>query len=678
MQNLNPAAASAALLHELLDEAVKQGLFMQQARPFLDWFHEHLKRVGPKLWPGAGDPLLRGMAFKLGRELWNRLPLPRNRFRPEPLPKPERNDPCPCGSGAKHKHCCALTPPLPIPDGEFVWQLAIRHLPRAQLQDAIQQQQIPVPTLGALADERLEQDDPKGALAILEPLFEADLAALDQRHGVLVNLLCNAYDALRAAPAKKIRLLQRLTGAPAKSVRANAWQRLATVRMDQGRDEEAWRCFQEAQRADANDPDLSHLELLLLMARGEQERVKERAQFWLLRLQRQGVENPELLEVLRAAARDPATAFAEFGRDRRDPHLLELETLLKIAQARTVPAYRAQAIPVLNADDPEAVADHYRRVFRGMGIAEGELDKHIAKIQSDLKNLRAPPGDETTPETESMERVLAPPAALARLEERWRAVYPFAKPMSTQPLPRSQDDPWEEPQAGRWLAFLKDNPGAFDSLDILDDLLMAVDLHGEDELPGVYEQMAAPLLNRGLMILDTAVAGQESVQLPWRVAENRPALRLLSRRINLHLDRREAEAAARLMERLVALNPNDNHGYRCLLMEHYLRAGDNARALSLWDRYADDWYNPEMSYGYALALYRVDRREEAAQTLRKAVKQLPEVRRALLASKVKPPKLSEFGGIAVGGKDQAAFYRDDMLDIWQATPGALDWLRRGV
>lgn len=671
MRRSNADPTFPARLGQLLDDAAKQALFLQQAQPFFDWFQAEVRICGPQIWPDTPVQELRGLAHHLGTALWNQLPLPRNRFRPEPLPKPERNDRCPCGSGSKYKHCCGARPAsLPL-DAETVWQLALPHISREQLREAIAHRQIPVMTLGALADEQLELGNGRQAVALLEPLFDAELASLNQRHAAVLNLLCNAYDEIYRRPTRKIKLLERLTAAPHKAVRANAWQRLASLRMDQGREDEAWRCFQEAQRADANDPDLAHLELLLLVARGEHARARERARFWLHQYRRQGIDDPDRLDFLNAAVRDPASAFAELGRSHRDPHLLELESLARSAERLQLPAYRVERMAELDTDDAAAVAEHFRRSFRGMGIADGELEKHLPKLQRDLKKMKREPTPSEEPDAN--ERRLVPPPDLVELEARWREIYPVGKPHSTQPMPAG--DPWTEPNVNTWMSFLKTQPQSLSSFDVLDDLLMAADLHGQDELPGVYQQIAAPLLDRALRILQQAVPG-EGVTLPWGMPENRPALRLLSRQINLLLDRREDEAAAAAMERIIALNPNDNHGYRCMLINRYLRSGENERAVALWERYPGDWYNPEMSYGYALALYRLGRQDEAGAALREAKKVLPEVSRALSAASFRAPKLSELGTVTVGGKDQAAFYRADMLDAWKNTPGALRWLRQ--
>lgn len=46
-----------------------------------------------------------------------------------------------------------------------------------------------------------------------------------------------------------------------------------------------------------------------------------------------------------------------------------------------------------------------------------------------------------------------------------------------------------------------------------------------------------------------------------------------------------------------------------------------------------------------------------------------------MRARVKRPKFSEHG-ILIGGEDQAWLYREEMRDLWQDTPGALDWLKK--
>mgnify|MGYP000430447152 CR=1 FL=1 len=212
---------------KLLDESVKQALFFQQPRPFLDWLQTELIEHGAEFVAAPEPEAMRALALHLGMALWNHLPLPRNRFRPEPLPKPERNHRCPCGADRKYKQCCGRQPETLPMDTETVWQLALPHLPRPALREAIAARQIPVIIIGQLAEEALERGQGREAVRLLEPLFAGGLSTLDHRHAVVLNLLCDALDAVERTPRRKRLLLERLCTAPDKTLRANAWQRLA-------------------------------------------------------------------------------------------------------------------------------------------------------------------------------------------------------------------------------------------------------------------------------------------------------------------------------------------------------------------------------------------------------------------------------------------------------------------
>lgn len=84
--------------------------------------------------------------------------------------------------------------------------------------------------------------------------------------------------------------------------------------------------------------------------------------------------------------------------------------------------------------------------------------------------------------------------------------------------------------------------------------------------------------------------------------------------------------------------------------------------------------NPDIAYGHVLALYRLGKIDEAGVAIRDAVVDLPKVPRYLSAKRVRKPKLDSFG-VRIGGDDQAWLYRQEMRDVWEATPGALDWLK---
>lgn len=660
---------------ELLDEAAKQALFFQQPQPFLDWLQAELVERGAEFVEIAEPEVMRALALHLGMALWNHLPLPRNRFRPEPLPKPERNQRCPCGAERKYKQCCGRLPQTIQMDADTAWHLALPHLPRPALRQAIAAQQVPVMIIGRLAEEALERGQGREAVHLLESLFKGELSVLDHRHAEVLNLLCDAFDAVERTPRRKRLLLERLCAAPDKTLRANAWQRLASHHMDQGHDDQAWHCFEQAQRADPGDPDLAMLELLLLCARDEQEQARARARFWLQQYQRRGIDDPDRLEFLRAAQHDPIGALAVLGRGHRDPALLQLEDLLSGCTLPESSAYQvvAMAAADVEVDDP---VESLRRSLHGMGIAESEIQGHLPAMQAQIRALidapaEPPPDRSAAPRNE---HVLQADAAMCALETRWRACYPGHKPHATLPLPADDGGAWAPAHSERWLRLLLDHPEALNSFDVLDDLLIALDLHAQTEQPGVFEALARPLLEHAAALLRQTLGDAPELRLPWSLSDNRPALRLLSRRIQALLGDGDPDAAMRQTQALLRLNPDDNHGYRCLLANHYLLQGQDQALIELRQRYADDDVHPELVYGHALALVRLGHRTSADVALARAREALPEVARALLAANYRTQKPDPLG-IAVGRREQAAMYRQYALEAWQATPGALDRLR---
>jgi len=120
---------------------------------------------------------------------------------------------------------------------------------------------------------------------------------------------------------------------------------------------------------------------------------------------------------------------------------------------------------------------------------------------------------------------------------------------------------WAREACAPWLAFLEDNPSAFDSLDILDDLATA--------------------------------------------------LGLLAHRIHLANSAGQAAEAVHRLEQYLILGPGDSHGFRGLLIERQLRRGDNESALEIAERFPDDVL-VETSMGRVLALCCPGRLEEAA------------------------------------------------------------------
>jgi hypothetical protein len=265
--------------------------------------------------------------------------------------------------------------------------------------------------------------------------------------------------------------------------------------------------------------------------------------------------------------------------------------------------------------------------------------------------------------------VLLADKKLAKLEAEWHRCFPLDKPFSTRFL-EADGLVWQPPVAEQWMKFLEQHPLAFQSFDILDDVMQAV-WQIEIMNSAIEKPLITPLQDHAVRLFK-AVTGKGMVELPWGVMPNRPALRLLADAILYGIDHGRREAILPLLEDLVLrINPNDNHGLRERLAREYLRAGQYEKMLALCERYPGDMM-ADIAFGQVLALFKLDRKGEALTTLIEANEHLPEIVPMLLKDNPRQPK-SEKYGMVVGGKEQAWHYRQDALALWQGD--ALDWLR---
>lgn len=389
----------------------------------------------------------------------------------------------------------------------------------------------------------------------------------------------------------------------------------------------------------------------------------------------------ELLEYLKELAVDPVRAMTRVDLQMRGIESDRLIAWVDTLRARPLPStYRIAAPDPLSATENsaglrEAVAGRLRQ----QGIADSGVERAVSQLVSDLEAMKAKKEEgndqllldlDDSPSDDSV-RILDS-SALAPLEARWHEVFPLDKPFSTHMQPFGDDDPWDAPEP--WLAFLEREAEAGDSVDILDDIATAIEL-GSRGAEWTDNTVLMPILDRGWHILTDAMKSAPSgTQLPWIVAENRAALRLAARRAYALLRQERAVDAIGAMELLLAWNPNDNHGFRALQVNHHLEHGAFDRALEVCDRYPGD-VHVEITYGRCLALFAQGRRDEATAALGEALRLNEYVPAALTRKRVAAPKTA-LQGISIGGKDQAYEYRLEARAIWSTVPGALDWLKK--
>lgn len=600
-------------LFGLLAACAKALMNSADAKTFLDWIAEAGPALAPRIAatidPSTGPP---GLAFRaFGVAIYNAMPLPGAGFRPRPISTPGRNDPCSCGSGHKYKHCCLPLAGILDLHGYDMLRHVLDVLPE-KVFVTLPESAVDVIAVYDTARQWHDEGDAERAAALLEPWFAAD-RELKGKLEPLFDQLMDSYLAL-GRERKRERLLGEVIARGDRGLRAAAMQRRATMLADRGRTEDAWAAFREAQREDLDNPSLAPLELTLLLSRGETERARERARFWIARLERsRDPELADLIAFLRQVAADPAAAMAQASRD-MNPDLDRLAGLFGLAPA---------------------------------------IEPHDSIERS------------------GTEGALKADRGLATVELRWRSIFPQTKPSLTA----TQHDftgMWDDVQP--WLGFLEQNPLAWQSFDVLDDLAMAVDALAS---LGTDTAVLEPLLERGVALLKANLnaAGALNATLPWGWLENRPALRMLA-----HLAFRAQYATdgavanprfVELAELLIALNPNDNHGVREHLAGAYLARGAPEEALALAERYPDDFSG--MTLNRILALYRLGRRGDALQALHTAARDHAVAIKMLLAVDPKEPRASDYG-ITVGGKDEAWEYRRAHRVLWEQG-GALEWLR---
>ncbi|MDO3387276.1 SEC-C metal-binding domain-containing protein [Gilvimarinus sp. SDUM040013] len=299
-------------LHLLLAIAGRKLASNPNAADFLGWIAD----AGPGLAPNMNGHInphggSTGEFFRLmGVQIYNITPLPGNDFRPNPLPKPKRNEPCLCGSGRKYKQCCQHMEGVPLLDNYNM----LRHVLDAYPQNAMAELVQSRADTYAVADTAMQwlaEGEINRAMALLEPWFKGK-QPLSKRHTPLFDPMMDVYLEVRK-PRKREQLLERACQAKDTELKADALQRKATILMDDGDIDGAWQAFQLAQRAAPNSPALAILELTLLCAQGQTDQAKARAQFWLVRLERQGYDNPDLLSLLEECCHNPEILMGAAG-----------------------------------------------------------------------------------------------------------------------------------------------------------------------------------------------------------------------------------------------------------------------------------------------------------------------------------------------------------------------------
>jgi hypothetical protein len=645
--------ADAERMEQVILLAVRQILRHQAPEPFLDWARKEI----PGLLDLADADLTAAeeasLVILLAHAIWNATPLPDHGFRPRPLPPPDPKGPCPCGSGVAFGACCGALAEIPELPEELIWELLLEELPERSLREALASGALPGIMLAKVGDRWLDLDHPGRTVALLEPLF-AEPQVLDEDLEAALDVLTDAYERLDHW-RKGRAFLERITRDGPRGLKAAAWRRLCTQYLDEGDFASAEAAFAEAQHCAPESARTAILEITLLAAQRKEAVAALRAHFWRRKLERAGYREEPFMDFLAQAAADPQAALVASHSETLDPPLLQLRDWIEGICERPLPDYGLEAQPRTAGDVPPEQLP----LFAEADLCGGRLPSNFT---GDTVRLR-------------------PPRPVREVEAAWHQVYPAVKPYSTQLALMDDGDPW----AGEgWLRFLSRHPQAADSLDILDDLATALYEHPESSLPWIAQLLLLPLLTRAAAICERALPLGCGRHIPWSDERNRPALRLLFRLYLWHTETGDEAAAAAMLERLLALNPQDNHGVRAELMNYLLRRGEDQRALELARNFPGDIL-ADLAYGEVLALYRLGDQAQARRALRTAVGRLPRIPHYLTRKRVKQPQparrtgrhgIAPALGLSPGAEDQAWLYREAMRDVWEAEPGILSWLKK--
>ncbi|PSJ21608.1 zinc chelation protein SecC [Halomonas sp. ND22Bw] len=576
------------------------------------------REEGPKL---TGDP---AMAQALAPELWSQTPLARLDFECEALARPGRNEPCWCDSGRKTKRCCgAVSLPGEVPD-HLMWMLSLREWKGDTLKAALASGKAPAQALLEAGLIAAESGQRGRAQQILESLFEtADWSRLPEQAEPAFEILVDLYQE-RGFHRKREALLDAVLDRGPLFLRGVALERLCLMHLDNDDLDSARAAFVRAQQALPDSPTLAYIEAMLLLHEGHEEEARERSSFWFRRLSRQGELDPDQLQFLSDLADNPGATLAE--------------QLLNAEEDLAEPLVALQAL--LESLDGAPRLD--------LRVEEGQLAYHRSAREDTLYAA-------------------------------FRAVFP-AEVENEAPL-GFDDDPWQA--AGEWLPALCAHPEWLDSPAVVQSLALAMTSRF-GSLPWMAPSLFEPLSARLEDWLEQAREAREASQqsageaaLGWDAADNAVLLRT-GLALVVGMERGARQRSRRLAERLLELDDRDSLGLRELVLDQLLREGRDTEALALSEsalaKPSEDEAVLGLLMGRVLALYRLDRVDEAIEALDVAQRHNGHALALLCAENPRPPSPSGDGTAAPGSRAEAWQYRTLMRDQWRATPGALEWL----
>ena len=160
--------------------------------------------------------------------------------------------------------------------------------------------------------------------------------------------------------------------------------------------------------------------------------------------------------------------------------------------------------------------------------------------------------------------------------------------------------------------------------------------------------------------------------IQWGYTENRPFLRANHGAALCHIRLGKRQEAQRLMEKILAWNPNDNQGVRFLIGSAYLRAGETEKAERIFADQAEDY--PPYRYEQALMHLKAGDYVRAVTSLRLGFLANGYIAE-MLSGNPDPAPLAIWHGTNLAEPEIARDYLDQFGDLWRRTPSAVYFLR---
>lgn len=617
--------AQAAALAQLCDRAVAKALELGQPDAFLAWMQEQADTAELAVLELEGEDLRR-MLHWLGRSIWDALPQPDRHFKARPLPPVRRNDPCPCGSGRKFKKCCApMQGQVPEPLDEAVRRVVAASLDASQRQALAADRQAPLSLKLAVAEHLAEEAGFEGVPDLLLPVFES----LPARGGMDVllpalDLLMEALDDQRREPEAAL-LTARLADQDRGPLAGYGNARIGAVALIAGDPEEALRRARMALKADRSDPRPALLEITALVAMDRVGEARASAAHWHREALVHWPEETDFIQRMARYEADPEQAHPD--------HFDELPEGLRRLQA-LVASGCAEPLPRLLVQEP------------GPALESGPR--------------RGPPGLAVKPADDAVEAA----------ETRWLAWLDTELDFDPDAL-------------ADWL---EQHPAALDSPVVLEAFALIIEDQLDPEsvaFADSVDEVVAPLLERVRDIaLDVLARLPEGHVLPRVGLSNRVILDALADHARAGSDEAqgvEPEEAVAVLRRLLEVDPEKAVKHAGQLAETLLRLDRPGEALELTERFPRE-DSPALAYGRVLALYRLDRCDQAATALAEAAAAFPDVLDELLSENDLPDNPFEDVDFENLEREKLAqqgwIYALRMGIEYAETPGLLDWLRR--